>query len=153
MDKSRQRAAERELNQSFIIKSKKSWWREIIVGIFSFIVWFYCLTVVYFFIDAIFSLNNEYPRLFKIVFKMNNIDIRNFFKIGGILFVLIYLFLSIWIYYNKKKFGNLTRRKYPGITSKEDLMGLNAIDECTFEKLQNEKVIILETNPIKDGEH
>ena len=32
-------------------------------------------------------------------------------------------------------------------------MGLNAIDECTFEKLQNEKVIILETNPIKDGEH
>jgi biofilm PGA synthesis protein PgaD len=153
MDKSRQRAAERELNQSFIIKSKKSWWREIIVGIFSFIVWFYCLTVVYFFIDAIFSLNNEYPRLFKVVFKMVNIDIRNFFKIGGILFVLIYLFLSIWIYYNKKKFGNLTRRKYPGITSKEDLMGLNAIDECTFEKLQNEKVIILETNPIKDGEH
>jgi len=153
MDKSRQRATERELNQSFIIKSKKSWWREIIVGIFSFIVWFYCLTVVYFFIDAIFSLNNEYPRLFKVVFKMVNIDIRNFFKIGGILFVLIYLFLSIWIYYNKKKFGNLTRRKYPGITSKEDLMGLNAIDECTFEKLQNEKVIILETNPIKDGEH
>ena len=152
MDKSRQRAAERELNQSFIIKSKKSWWREIIVGIFSFIVWFYCLTVVYFFIDAIFSLNNEYPRLFKIVFKMNNIDIRNFFKIGGILFILIYLLLSIWIHYNKRKFGNLTRRKDPGITSKEDLMGLNAIDECTFKKLQNEKVIILETNPIRNGE-
>jgi biofilm PGA synthesis protein PgaD len=152
MDKSRQRATERELNQSFIIKSKKSWWREIIVGIFSFIVWFYCLTVVYFFIDAIFSLNNEYPRLFKIVFKMNNIDIRNFFKIGGILFILIYLLLSIWIHYNKRKFGNLTRRKDPGITSKEDLMGLNAIDECTFKKLQNEKVIILETNPIRNGE-
>ena len=152
MDKSRQRATERELNQSFIIKSKKSWWREIIVGIFSFIVWFYCLTVVYFFIDAIFSLNNEYPRLFKVVFKMVNIDIRNFFKIGGILFILIYLLLSIWIHYNKRKFGNLTRRKDPGITSKEDLMGLNAIDECTFKKLQNEKVIILETNPIRNGE-
>lgn len=152
MDKSRQRETKRELNQSFIIKSKRSWWREVIVGIFSFIVWFYCLTVIYFFIDAIFLLNNEYPRLFKVVFKMTNIDIRNIFKIGGILFVLIYLLLSIWIYYNKKKYGDLTRRKDPGMTKKEDLMGLNMIDEGTFEKLQNEKVIILETNPIRKEE-
>lgn len=108
MDKSRQRAKKRQLNSSFIIKSKKSLWREGMVALFTLIVWFYCLTVVFFFIDALFSFNFEYPRLFKIIFKMNNEDIRSFFKIGGILFILIYISLSIWIYYNRKKYGQWT---------------------------------------------
>ena len=108
MDKSGQRAKKRQLNSSFIIKSKKSWWRECIVGLFTLIVWFYCFTVIFFFIDALFSLNYEYPRLFKIIFKMNNEDIRRFFKIGVILFTLIYMSLSIWIYYNRKKYGQWT---------------------------------------------
>lgn len=152
MDKSRQRAKKRQLNSSFIIKSKKSLWREGMVALFTLIVWFYCLTVVFFFIDALFSLNYEYPRLFKIIFKMNNDDIRVFFKIGGILFALIYILLSIWIYYNKKKYGQLTRRKEPGLTTKEDMLKLDVIDESTYEELQCSKVIILETNPIRNGE-
>ncbi|NLJ99093.1 MAG: hypothetical protein GX320_07515 [Tissierellia bacterium] len=152
MVKSRQRNTQSQLNQLFIIKSKRVWWREIIVGIFTLLVWLYCLTVIYFFIDATFSLNHEYPQLFKIVFKMTNMDIRNFLKIGGILFVLIYLLLSIWSYYNRKRYGNLTRRKYPGLTTKEDLMELNMIDEIIYEELQNKKVIVFKTNPIQDGE-
>ena len=90
MGKSRQRNTQKQLNKSFIVKSKRIWWREAIVSIFTVLVWLYCLTVIYFFIDAILSLNHKYPLLFKIVFKMTNMDIRNFFKIGGILFVLIY---------------------------------------------------------------
>lgn len=148
MDKPGQRNTPNPL----IIKSKRIWWRELIVGFFTLIVWFYCFTVIYFFIDALFSLNHEYPKLFKIVFKMTNIDIRDFFKIGGMLFILIYLFLSVWSYYNRKKYGGLTRRKCPSLTTKEDLMSLNIIDENVFEKLQNEKVIVLETNPIRGGE-
>lgn len=152
MDKSRQRTKKRQLNSSFIIKSKKSWWRECIVALFTLIVWFYCMTVVFFFIDALFSLNYEYPRLFKIIFKMNNDDIQGFFKIGGILFVLIYISLSIWIYYNKKKYGQLKRRKDPGLTTKEDMLKLDVIGENTYEELQCSKVITLETNPIRNGE-
>lgn len=149
MDKSRQRDTRNVLNQSFIIKSKRIWWREVIVGTFTLLVWLYCLTVVYFFVDAIFSLNHEYPVLFKIVFKMTSTEIRDFFKLGGIIFVSIYLMLSLWSYYNLKKYGSLTRRKNPGLTTKEDLMNLNMIDEINFEKLQNEKVIVFETNPIR----
>ena len=100
MDKSRQGDTKEQLNQSFIIKSEKCWWRELIVGVSTLVVWFYCLTVIYFFVDAIFSLDHEYPRLFKIVFKMTNRDIRNFLKIGGVLFTIFYLTLSIWSYYN-----------------------------------------------------
>ncbi|MGI6712460.1 MAG: hypothetical protein ACOX4L_07020 [Bacillota bacterium] len=83
---------------------------------------------------------------------MTNDDIRKFFSFGGILFILFYLLLWLWVYYNRKKYGNLTRRKYPKPTTKEDLMGLNMIDESVYERLQNEKVIIFETNPVKDME-
>lgn len=152
MDKSRQRTKNYKLNESFIIKSKKSWGREGIVILFTLIVWVYCITVIYFFIDAIFSINNEYPRLFKVSFKMTNSDIQVFFKIAVALLVIIYIMLSVWIFYNKKRFGSLTRRKYPGVTTKEDLMNLDMIDEDIYEILQREKVIVLEMNPIKDRE-
>lgn len=152
MDKSRQRTKDFKLNESFIIKSKKSWWREGIVILFTSIVWVYCITVIYFFIDAIFSINNEYPRLFKVSFKMTNSDIQGFFKIAVVLLVTIYIMLLVWIFYNKKRFGSLTRRKYPGITTKEDLMDLDMIDEDIYEILQEEKVVVFETNPIRDRE-
>lgn len=152
MDKSRQRTKNYKLNESFIIKSKKSWGREGIVILFTLIVWVYCITVIYFFIDAIFSINNEYPRLFKVSFKMTNSDIQVFFKIAVALLVIIYMMLSVWIFYNKKRFGSLTRRKYPGVTTKEDLMNLDMIDEDIYEILQREKVIVLEMNPIKGRE-
>lgn len=152
MGKSRQRTKDFKLNQSFIIKSKKSWWREGIVILFTSIVWVYCITVIYFFIDAIFSINNEYPRLFKVSFKMTNSDIQGFFKIAVVLLVIIYIMLLVWIFYNKKRFGSLTRRKYPGITTKEDLMDLDMIDEDIYEILQEEKVVVFETNPIRDRE-
>lgn len=152
MGKSRQRTKDFKLNQSFIIKSKKSWWREGIVILFTSIVWVYCITVIYFFIDAIFSINNEYPRLFKVSFKMTNSDIQGFFKIAVVLLVTIYIMLLVWIFYNKKRFGSLTRRKYPGATTKEDLMDLDMIDEDIYEMLQEEKVVVFETNPIRDRE-
>jgi hypothetical protein len=152
MDKSRQRTKDLKLNESFIIKSKKSWWCEGIVILFTSIVWVYCITVIYFFIDAIFSINNEYPRLFKVSFKMTNSDIQGFFKIAVVLLVTIYIMLLVWIFYNKKRFGSLTRRKYPGITTKEDLMDLDMIDEDIYEILQEEKVVVFETNPIRDRE-
>lgn len=152
MDKSRQRTKDLKLNESFIIKSKKSWWREGIVILFTSIVWVYCITVIYFFIDAIFSINNEYPRLFKVSFKMTNSDIQGFFKIAVVLLVIIYIMLLVWIFYNKKRFGSLTRRKYPGATTKENLMDLDMIDEDIYEILQEEKVVVFETNPIRDRE-
>jgi poly-beta-1,6-N-acetyl-D-glucosamine synthesis protein len=148
MVKSRQRNAQIQLNKSFIIKSKRSWWQEVIVGLFTLLVWTYCLTVVYFFVDALFSLNHEFPALFKTIFKMTNNDTWDIIKIGIILFISMYILLSAWGHYNKKRYGSLRRRKYPTPTTEEDLMKLNLIDEITYEELQNEKLIVLELNPV-----
>lgn len=149
MDKSRQRNSQKQLNKSFIIKSEINWCREIFVAFFTILVWIYCLSVIYFFIDALFSLNHQYPLFVRNILNITYIDIKIFLRIGGIIFFAIYLLLSAWNFYNKKRFGGLSRRKYPSLATKEDLMNLNMIDETTYEKLQNEKVIVFEKNPIR----
>jgi poly-beta-1,6-N-acetyl-D-glucosamine synthesis protein len=135
-------------SKSFIIKSKRSLWREVVVGIFTLLVWVYCLTVVYFFVDALFYLNHEFPALFKTIFKMTTNDIWDIFKIGAILLISMYILLSAWGSYNKKKYGSLRRRKYPAPTTEEDLLKLNIIDEISYEELKNERIIVFEKNPI-----
>lgn len=149
MDKSRQRKYQKQINKSFIIHSKRVWWNELIVGLFTLLVWIYCLTVIALFVDAIFSLNNEYLFLFKIIFKMNNSDIKEFLFIGAIIFSIIYTSLIVWSVYNRRKYGKLKRRKYPTDTTREDMLNLNIIDEDIYELLQNNKVIVFEKNPIR----
>lgn len=148
MDKSGQRESQELINESFIIKSKRIWWRELVIGAFTLLVWFYCLTVIYFFLDALFSLNHKYPSIFRIVFKMTSRDVKVFLALGGVVFIVVFLLLYFWNFYNKKRYGSKTRRKYPKPTSEEDLENLNMIDQTSYRKLQNNTVIIFETNPI-----
>lgn len=137
-------------NNSFIIKSKKIWWREIIVAMITLLLWVYCGAVVFFYLDALLALNHDFPQLFRTVFKITNVDVKNFIKLIWCLFSMAFFTLFIWSYYNRRRFGSLTRRHYPSETTKEDLLKLNMIDEETYDKLQNSKVIVFEKNPIKD---
>lgn len=149
MDKPRQGNTQKLLNEKYLIKSERTWWREITIGFFTLLVWVYSLTVVYFFIDALFSLNHDYPALFRIVFKMSNSEVKGFIVLSIILFTVIFLLLYLWNYYNKRKYGKLNRRKYPKPTTKNDLKNLNMIELSIYQQLQDESVVILEENPIK----
>jgi len=106
--------------------------------------------VVFFYIDGLLSLNHEFLRLFRTVFKITNVDVKNFIKLIWCLFSLTFFTLFIWSYYNRRRYGGLTQHHYPSETTKEDLLKLNMIDEETYDKLQNCKVIIFKKNPIKD---
>lgn len=139
-------------SDTFIVRSEKVWWRELVVIVFTVLVWVYCLTVVCFFVDAVSGSNHEYARLFKIAFKMNNVEIISFIEIGVGLFAAIYSLLWIWMQYNRRRYGGLTRRKYPALTTQEDLMRLHMIDENVYAELQQAKVVVIETNPIRNGE-
>ncbi len=150
MEKPRQRDTKGHVNKSFIIETKRIWWRDLIVCACTLFVWFYCITVLYFFIDAMFSLDHKYPSLYKISFQIANMDIQGIVTFGFILFIILYLLFLGWTYYNKKKYAHLTRRKYPEMATKEDLLSLKMIDANIYEELQNNKIIVLETNPIKN---
>lgn len=151
MDKSRQRSKEKRVKKHpFLVKSKKAWWREGLIVLFTIAVWFYCETVVFFFIDALFFLDLNYTRFFREYFKVTNHDIQYLYWIGGAVFILFYVLLRAWSVYNRKKYGGLRRRKYPKPTTKDELMKLNMLDENIYKKLQHEKVIVLEVNPIRN---
>ncbi len=148
MDKSGQRLSQREINKKFIINSNRKWWRELILIFSSLMVWIYCLSVVYFFIDALLGLNHSYPRLLRIVLKINSEDVRIFTLLVILLFIIICILLNLWSFYNKQHYGNLKRRKYPPTATKEDMINLNMIDESVYEELQNMKEICFHKNPI-----
>ncbi len=154
MDQSGSRRTQRERNKQFIVKSHRTWWREGLVVLFSLLVWVYCLSVVYFFIDALLGLDHRYPALFRIVFKMTSQDIRLFTFWIVFLFLVIYVSLLGWSIYNKRRFGELKRRRYPKPATREDMLNLNMLDPAVYEELQVMKSITFDKNPIKkDDDH
>ncbi len=149
MDKSRQRKPQKKLNVSFIKHSKLVWYNELIVWTLTVLVWIYCLTVLYYFVDSIFNINHEYATLFRTFFNMNINEVRDFIILAVVIFLGIFSITFMWSYYNKIRYRNKYRRTYPKMTTKEDLLELNILDEKDYEQLQNEKVIVFEKNPIK----
>ena len=149
MVKSRQRKQIEEANKKFIVKSKRIWWSEGIVIFFTTLVWIYCLMVIFFFMEPFLPFKTKYSSAFRTAFQLTRLDIRGFLIAGAGIFVMIYVGLYLWSVYNKKRFGSLTRRKYPPMTTKEDLLALDMIDEEIYQQLQNSKSIVLETNPVR----
>ena len=81
---------------------------------------------------------------------MTNSEIRLFIFFVFLIWLLFYIGLLGWKFYNQKRFGSLTRRKYPELTTKEDLLNLQLMSEDDYSKLQNSKIIIFDRNPIRE---
>lgn len=146
MGKSRQG----ESKNGIIIHTRINWFREIIISIFSILVWIYCIGVLLFFISAIFDYNDRYISLIKISFKITNGDIRSFLFMVFCLLLFFNIGLWSWKYYNLKRFGPLNRRAVPTPATKEDLLSLELMNEKDFNSLHQSKVVVFEKNPIKD---
>lgn len=149
MDQSRSRVSQIERNKQFIVKSKRHIARDVVVVFASLIVWSYTLVVIYFFVDAILSLNHPVPTMIKSWFKMTNPDVVMFLFYVVISFGVIFMMLWTWSQYNRLKYGKLRRRKYPEPSQSIDFIKLGMIDVEMYEKLQNAKEITLEKNPMK----
>ena len=134
----------------FLVKSKQTLISKILSFAFSLFMWFYMLIVLFFFISACFDYNDYSIGLLKTSFNMFNSDIRSFLAVAFILFLLFFISLLAWKYYNKIKFGSLNRRSMQKETTDEEMLGLNLVNSETYEKLKKEKVIVFEKNPIKE---
>ncbi len=77
-------------------------------------------------------------------------EIKDFLKLSTLIFIAIYIILVVWSFYNKRRYGKLERRKYPGITTKEDMLNLNILDEEIYEALQNNRVLVYEKKSNKN---
>lgn len=145
MDFTRQRQ-----ESEFIIKSKQGIIRRIFSILLAVLMWIYSTTVIIFFLSAMLNYNNGFERVLKLAMNVSNIDIRRFLILSILIFGITFLILFLWKRYNKYRYGSLNRRKYPEDATDEDMLGLNLVDKDTYNKLQNEKVVVFESNPIRE---
>lgn len=133
-----------------IIRSKRNWVDEGILIFLSLIGWSYCLLVIFFFLSALLNYNGRFISIVKITFKITNKDILSFTLNGFLIWSWFYFGLRIWRQYNTRRFGKLTRRKYPEPTTKEEILSLQFMSKENFEMVQRSKLVVFEKNPIRD---
>lgn len=138
-----------ERNNAMIVKTRRSWFRELIIVILTVVAWLYCLAVIYFFVDSLFGLDHRIPGLIREYFQTESDDVRKFILLVALMYVLIFMVLLAWSIYNKKKFGALKRRKYPPKTTDQEILDLGMIDKDVFEKIKTAKRTQFQNNPIR----
>lgn len=138
-----------ERNNAMIVKTRRSWFREVIIVILTAVAWLYCLGVIYFFVDSLFGLDHRIPRLIRGYFQTDSDDVRKFVFFVALMYVLIFMMLLTWSIYNKRKFGGLKRRKYPPQTTDQEILALGMMDKDVFEKIKTAKRTQFQNNPIR----
>lgn len=139
-------------HKAFLVRSQRSWFNKLIAWLITGLMWAYTFLVILFFVSAFTEQPAPTADRFKQAFKLTNTDIRGLVILILVLFALFFGSLLIWRNYNKRRFGSLNRRVYPKPTTREDLLGLDLIDEKTLDQLQNSKVVVFEKSPVKDLE-
>lgn len=140
----------KDISNQFIVETKQHPLIKICTIILTSIISLYSIIIFLFFITAIFNFSIPFISTLKIALNISNTDIKTFLISALFLFFINYILLVSWKTYNKNKFGNLSRRTPPKPTTKEDILSLNLVSDYDYDKLQNEDVIIFNTNPIKD---
>ena len=148
--RSDRRKERRIKNSQYIIKTKKNILTETIIYILSVLAWLYVILAVWMFVGGVIGVNNEEMRILKAILKIDNNGIRHFVLVASLAFIIFSLGLWIWRTYNYKRYGKLRRRTYPPDTTRSDILDLGLMSEVMIYKLQNNKVVILETNPVVD---
>lgn len=150
MEFTRQRHKKNNVNDKYIVHSEQNLVKKIISYFINVIMWCYMLVVLAFFIGAFLNLNGEQMRVLKSILKVNTLDIQRFIGLSCVFFIISFAVLYFWKFYNIKKFGHLNRRKMPTSTSKQDMLSLNLITPEVYSKLQTERAIVLEENPVSE---
>lgn len=149
--KRRKMRQKRDKNASqFIIKSHRPLLNRMVEFLVSVVMWMYMFSVISFFTCAVLGFENTFFSYFKESFKMTTNEIRLFMIETLILFFVFFLGLMAWRYYNKIRFGTLNRRIPPVDTLEEEMLGLQLVDQETYNILKNDKIIIFEKNPVRE---
>lgn len=141
---------EQLIDQEVLVKTKRSFVRSFIEILLTVVFWVYTFVVTWFFTSALLNQNDRYIATLKSALNVTNTDIRELISFGVLVMIGLSVLLITWRTYNKKRYGQLNRRKPPIPSTIEDLNNLGLIDATTIERLQHDKVITFEKNPVKE---
>lgn len=139
-----------DLNDHLIYGKQKTW-KKVIEWIITIIAWIILLSYIIYLVYGMLAVKYDwYLPNFVIYNREMIIEIKKYFFILFIAFLIIVAILIIWKNYNLRRFGKLHRRKFRPPVDNNELAEMFKLDKKTIEMMQNERVIILEKNIIPE---
>lgn len=139
-----------DYEQEILVKTKQHLLRKSVELVLTVVFWLYTLIVTWFFLSAVINVNDRYIAILKTALNVTNADIRGLLGFGLLASLVAALLLFVWRTYNKRKYGPLNRRQMPKDTSLEDWLALDLIEPEDIARLQADKVVVFEKNPVKE---
>lgn len=135
-------------NGMMVTPSSNHLLKSIVLVFLTSIMWAYSLLVLLFFSTALLYLRLSFVEQLKARLGISDSLLRKFVWNSLILWIIFVFVLWIWRFYNKKKFGSLHRRRYPPVTTDEDMLKLGLMSERDYVQLRKCKIIAFDKNPI-----
>lgn len=130
-----------------LIYGNQKKWKKLIEWIVTIIAWIVILSYVTYLIYGSLAIKyNWYLPEFRIYNREMVLEIQKYFFILFIVMLIAIVLLIFWKNYNKRKYGRLHRRKFRPPVTNEELKELFQVDEEMIEKMQKERVVVLNTN-------
>lgn len=143
--------ADYDLNEHLIYGNQKKW-KKIIEWIVTIIAWIIILSyIVYLIYGSLAIKYNWYLPEFRIYNREMVQEIQKYFFILFIVMLIAIVLLIFWKNYNKRKYGRLHRRKFRPPVTNEELQELFQVDSEMIEKMQKERVVVLEHNIVPES--
>lgn len=140
-----------DLREHFIYGNQKGW-KKVIEWILTIGAWLIILSYVGYLIYGSLAIKyGWYLPEFTIYNREMVLEIQKYFYILFIAILILCVLLIFWKNYNKKRFGNLHRRKFRPPVTNGELAKMFEVDMDMVEKMQNDRVIVLETNIVPEN--
>lgn len=140
-----------DLREHFIYGNQKGW-KKVIEWILTIGAWLIIIFYVGYLIYGSLAIKHGwYLPEFTIYNREMVLEIQKYFYILFIAALILCVLLIFWKNYNKKRFGNLHRRKFRPPVTNEELASMFEADIDMVEKMQNDRVIVLETNIVPEN--
>lgn len=134
-----------------LIYDQQTGWKKVIEWIITMIGWLVLLSYVGYLIYGVLAIHYNWYLPEFLFFTREMIEtVKHYFYILFIGFLIICLFLIFWKNYNIRKYGKLHRRKFKPAVTNEELLEMFELEEETLSRLQNDRVVVLETNIIPE---
>lgn len=141
---------EYDLREHFIYGNQKKW-KKVIEWILTILAWLVILSYVGYLIYGSLAIKyGWYLPEFTIYNREMVLEIQKYFYILFIAVLIICVLLIFWKNYNKRRFGNLHRRKFRPPVTDEELADIFEVDLSMVEMMKNERVIVLEANIVPE---
>ena len=130
-----------------IIKKRQLWWKRLIEHLVTILAWAFILVYVFYIIyGAITIAIGGTPFAFFIYNEEMVWESRHLAFISLIILLVEIVVMIFWKEYNRLRFGKKNRRKFRPDVTTEEIAKLMQTDVETIERMQREKVTILEKN-------